>query len=221
MIDGDKAEFADLVADVYAFYRQDVSEFFLGVWWEAMRPYELAAIRKAFGQHAVNPDTGHFLPKPGDVVKMLGGSTLDSALVAWTKLSGAVERLGLYHTVAFDDPLIHRVVEEMGGWIVLGKCALKDWPFRQNEFVTRYRSYKMRGDTPAYPPRLVGLIDGENASKGYPEGPTILVGDCEVARRVMLGGSAVQRLAFTPLPVAEAAALLAPTAKMLAKKAAP
>lgn len=205
MIERDRPEFAEIVATVYGFYGRDATPSALDIWWGAMRPFDLAAVRKAFGQHVMNPDTGQFLPKPADVVKMLGGSTLDSALVAWTKVDQAVRRIGVHHTVVFDDPLIHRVIEEMGSWIVLGKCTDKDWPFRQNEFLNRYRSYKIRGEVPPYPPKLIGIIDGENTSKGYPEGQPLLVGDRELARQVLAGGSSVPLLAFSPMPIIEAA----------------
>lgn len=217
MIERDRQEFAETIAAVYEFYGKDISDSALEIWWNSMRSFELAAVRDALGRHAMNPDTGQFIPKPADVVKMLGGSTLDTALLAWTKVDQAVQRIGSYHTVVFDDALIHRVVEEMGGWVVLCKCSAKDWPFRQNEFVARYRSYRSRNERPPYPPKLVGIIDGENSSKGYDEGPPLMVGDVDLARAVLLGGSSVPMLAFTPMPLADAAALTAP-AKALAKR---
>ncbi len=51
---------------------------------------------------------------------MLGGSTQDAALAAWSKVDRAVREVGPYQSVAFDDALIHRVLFEMGGWIPLG-----------------------------------------------------------------------------------------------------
>lgn len=200
----DRAAFAEILGAVYTFYSKDISEAALGIWWTVMEPFDLAAVRKALGQHAVNPDNGQFLPKPADVVRMLGGSTLDSALVAWSKLDSAIQRIGTYATVVFDDPIIHRVVEEMGGWTTLGHCTAKDWPFRQNEFVNRYRGYKMRGETPAYPPKLIGLSEGENAVKGLAHDPRalrmaepVLIGDPKVAMLVLKNGSDVPRLGIT------------------------
>lgn len=201
MTKADLTPFAEMLSAVYTFYGKDMSEAALGIWWTVMEPFDLAAVRKAMGQHAVNPDNGQWLPKPADIVKMLGGSTLDSALVAWSKLDRAIQSVGTYLTVVFDDPIIHRVVEEMGGWTLLGRTKERDWPFRQNEFVNRYRGYKMRGETPPYPPRLIGIHDGENASNGFSvdEGNVRLIGDRTVAMKVLKGGSDVARLGVRPL----------------------
>lgn len=205
MIERDRPEFAEMMSAIYAFHRQECTDSALEIWWVAMKQFDFAAVRRALGQQTMNPDSGQFLPKPADVVKMLGGSTLDSALVAWTKVDRAVSSLGAYHTVVFDDPLIHRVIEEMGSWVVLCKCSAKDWPFRQHEFLNRYRSYKSRGEIPPYPPKLVGIIDGENTAKGFEEGPPLLVGDRDLARKVLAGGSNVPLLSFTPLQIEHAA----------------
>jgi len=72
-------------------------------------------------RHLMNPDTGQFLPKPADIVRMLGGRTLDRALMAWAKVDKAVRQIGTYESVVFDDALIHRVLHEMGGWVGMGQ----------------------------------------------------------------------------------------------------
>jgi len=197
---GDRKAFAGLVAGVYDFYgkSKDLSEFTLGVWWTAMQSYELAAVKDALGRHAVNPDTGQFLPKPADVVKMLAGSSQDAALLAWTKVENAVQRVGTYATVAFDDALIHRVIEDLGGWIPLGRVTVDEWPFKRNEFVTRYRAYRARSETPPYLAKLVGIIDAQNAAAGFPAGNDVkLIGDADRARVVLSGGGNTSSLRVT------------------------
>jgi hypothetical protein len=207
MTENDKEGFATVLAGVYALYRVELSDSVLGMWWAAMQGFELQAVRVALGRHCMNPDSGQFLPKPADVVKMLGGTTGDSALVAASKLEDTLKHVGTYMTVVFDDPLIHRVVDEMGGWIELGKVTAKDWQFRRTEFVARYRGYKARGEVPAYPARLVGIVDAENGVKGYQVDDTNLrlVGELKVAMAVLQGGSSMPRL---PVSVGAAAAAL-------------
>ena len=213
MIDGaeDREAFAEMMAAVYSFYRQPFTAAAFDIWWAAMRQFELAAVRRALGAHAVNPDSGQFLPKPADVVKMMGGTTSDSAQLAWTKVEEAVRSAGAWHSVAFDDPLIHRVVDEMGGWVVLCGTLAKEWPFRHQEFVGRYRAYRARGETPAYPARLVGRIEGENRSNGFETNDAEclkFVGDAPRAQQVMLAGSAGGTKRVTS--AGELAALAAP-----------
>src|SRR5690606_26216344 len=113
MIEQDRKAFFKLIADVSAFYGKDFSTFAGNVWWEAMKPFDFAAVADALNRHCVNPDSGQFMPKPADVVKMLQGSTQDSALVAWSKVDRAVRTVGTYRSVTFDDPLIQRVISEM------------------------------------------------------------------------------------------------------------
>ncbi|VVE68888.1 bacteriophage protein [Pandoraea anapnoica] len=193
----DSTEFFSLISNVYAFYRQDYSDFVGQVWWGAMKVFDLAAVRDALGRHAANPDAGQFLPKPADVVKMLEGSTQDSALLAWHKTDKAVREVGTHVSVVFDDALIHRVVFEMGGWVLIGGKDDKEWPFVRNEFVNRYRGYRGRSQVPEYPPVLVGIAEAANTRNHFQSAAPVLIGNAEIARRVMLGGSATPLVGYT------------------------
>jgi hypothetical protein len=192
----DYEEFSNLMAGVFAFYKRDVSEFALGVWWAAMKPHDLAAVNDALGRHSVNPDSGQFMPMPADIVKMLGGSTQDAALVAWAKVDRAVRSCGTYNSVVFDDALIHRVIAEMGGWVLVGGKGEEEWPFVRNEFVNRYRGYKMRSETPEYLPVLIGMAEAQNNRTGHKSQPPVLIGDARAAHRVMLAGQDKPMLGF-------------------------
>lgn len=197
MTEADRPGFAELLHAVYGFYRQGCSDTVLDIWWAAMRSFDLVAIRDALGRHAMNPDSGMFLPKPADVVRMLGGSTLDSAMMALAKLEAAMGHVGAYHTVVFDDSVIHRVVEEMGGWIGLCQTKSRDWEFRRTEFLNRYRGYRARGEEPPHQARLLGIFDAENSAAGFSveDDNVRLVGDQAGARITIatgVGSSSVQ-----------------------------
>lgn len=193
----EKARLAVVLSDVHAFYRQDFSEFALNVWSMAMEPFDIAAVERAVGQHAMNPDSGQWCPKPADIVKMLQGSTKDSANIAWSAVDYAIRTRGDQYSVVFDDPLIHRVIEDMGGWIKLCRVDVEQYPFTQNEFVTRYRGYKMRGEVPPYPAKLIGVPEDFNARQGYPVADPVLIGDAHKAQLVLQNGSNSPRIALT------------------------
>ena len=159
--------FAQLVVNVYAFYAKEASDFALGVWWQAMRPFDFAAVTEAINRHCVNPDAGQFLPKPADIVRMLGGSTQDAALRAWSEVDRAVRSIGPYVSVRFDDALIAQVILDMGGWIRLCSNTEKEWPFVAREFENRYRGYRMRSEVPENVPRLTGIFAATNRLNGY------------------------------------------------------
>lgn len=202
----DHGAFIALIADVHAFYRRDFSSFGGSVWWQAMQPFDLNAVADALNRHCVNPDSGQFMPMPADVVKMLQGSTQDSALVAWAKVDRAVRSCGTYKSVVFDDPVIHRVIVDMGGWVLVGGKDEKEWPFVGKEFANRYRGYKMRSETPDYLPVLIGIAEAQNNRSGHQSQPPMLIGDASEARRVMLGGKDTALLGFTQMSANDDAA---------------
>lgn len=201
MQQNDFQQFHDGISGVMGFYGKSVSRFALDVWWTALKGYDLPTVIDAFNRHLVNPDTGQFVPKPADIIRMLEGSTQDSALIAWTKVDQAMRLVGTYPDVVFDDALIHRIIQEMGGWVALGMKKESEWPFVAKEFENRYRGYKARSETPPYPPVLSGIFSSENSMNGYADKtatPT-LIGNEQLAMRVMRGGTDTPAIGFRKL----------------------
>lgn len=195
MTQDDFEKFEDLLSGVGEIYGKTLSEFALSLWWGALKNYDLAAIRNALHRHVVNPDNGQYMPKPADVVWMIGGTSTDSAMIAWTKVDKAVRQVGTWQDVVFDDPLIHRVIDDMGGWIEFGKKTEDEWPFVAKEFETRYRGYASRGITPEYKGVLTGIANANNSRHGFDCGKPVLIGDPEKARRVIrMGGDTPQMI---------------------------
>lgn len=194
--------FKQLLVTVYAFYRVDMSPITLEIWWRAMKPFDLAAVNDAFNRHLVDADSGRFLPKPADVVRMIQGGSADGALQAWTKVDRAVRMVGTYQSVCFDDPAINAVIADMGGWVALGLKQEKDWAFVAKEFETRYRGYRMKGKLETYPRLLVGIAQSHNGKEGYESAPPVLIGDAKQAELVYRGGVDQLALQFTPMKIA-------------------
>lgn len=182
----------------------------ISMWWNVMRPYDLPAVRQAFDRHMRNPDAGQFMPKPADVLRMMTGSTQDSALVAWSKVDRAVRLVGTWESVAFDDALIHRVLADMGGWTALGMKTEHEWPFVAKEFENRYRGYRVRNESPEYPPVLVGIAQAQNSHENRESLPPVMAGDASAVKRVMHGGSNQPLLEFARADASDMALLAAP-----------
>jgi len=195
----DSQAFCELLSGVHAFYRQDFSTFAASVWWEGMKPFDFEAVRDAMNRHAVNPDNGQFLPKPADIVKLLGGTNLDRATLAWTQVQRAVHHVGTYESVCFDDPIVNAVIHEMGGWIGFGTVPEKELPFKQKEFEQRYRAYRTQGGTDDYPSVLPGIIERDNVANGYAAPGPKLIGDPKRAAMVHGRGGEGRQLTVTPL----------------------
>lgn len=192
----DFQKFHDGIVGVMGFYGKSVSSFALDVWWTALKGHDLAAIVDAFNRHLANPDSGQFPPKPADIIRMLQGSTQDAALRAWAKVDQAVRRIGTYCDVAFDDALIHRVIQDMGGWISLGAKAEEEWPFVAREFENRYRGFRSRNESPEYPASMVGIVTAHNSRNGFKIELPVLIGNEQMAKKVLRGGTDKPALDF-------------------------
>lgn len=189
MVDHELPEFSRTLLAVADYYGKELSENVVDLYWNGLREYDLASVKRALWAHARNPDSGQFMPKIADVARVMQGRTDDQAAIAWSKVNQAVRRVGTYQCVVFDDPVIHRVIADMGGWVLIGSKDDKEWPFVAREFETRYRGYRMRDEAPEYPPVLIGMANAHNGQQGFRLNPPILVGDERKANAVRLGGT--------------------------------
>lgn len=200
----DRFAFAEMLSAVNAtLERTELSAVQIGVYWDALVDYDLPAIREALRRCLRNPDTGQFMPKPADIVRMIEGSTRDRAFAAWAKVERAMRTVGGYQSVVFDDPIAMAVIDRMGGWPRLCETLVDDLPFRSREFEHAYRGIVARNEVPEYPPHLVGRHEIENRRVAGWEPRLVFVGNPEQCRRVLDGGArAPEQLTFdVPLPV--------------------
>lgn len=188
MQQSDYDDFVDIIQVVGEQYGKKLSGGVMALYWQGLQDYDLVAVRDALGRHLRNTDNGQFMPKIADIIRMLQGSSQDCAFSAWTKVDKAVRHVGPYDSVVFDDPLIHRVLNDMGGWLVLCDKTDDDWPFIAKEFENRYRGFKSRNEKVEYPAKLIGIFEKENSAKGLDVAQPLLIGDATKAQQVLLGG---------------------------------
>ena len=168
MNDADRAPFAETLSAVYALFRAELSEAALEIWWRALAPHSIEAVKEAFGRHATNPDEGRFLPRPADVVREISGTAADASTLAWARVSDAVARVGTYRSVAFDDPIVHRVIADLGGWPWLGRQTEREWPHVERRFRDAYRAWRARGlEGTDLIDHLPGIIEVANVAGGW------------------------------------------------------
>lgn len=187
----DRARFAALLTDVLAFYGQKLSGFALSVWWEACQGLDFDLVQRALSRHAMDPERGMFPPKPADLVRQVQGTPTDRASRAWSRTVEAASRVGAYTDVVFDDPIVHAVIEDMGGWPALCRMETASLSYQQHRFTEAYRGYVNRGDLDRYPPKLIGdrSPDEVYTSRGLPPPRPALIGDPVRARQVLQGGT--------------------------------
>lgn len=192
MTDQDFDEFAAVLQATAELYPQrTLSPAALALYWSALKDLALPEVRAGIGAHINNPDVGQFMPKPADVRRSLSGTTQDAAMMAWSKVVRAAKSVGAYTTVVFDDPYIHATLSDMGGWVTFCRGNEDDLPFREKEFVAKYRAYRAKPASElAFVKKLTGIIDQENGSRGYAPEPVALIGKPDRAQRVLEAGSA-------------------------------
>lgn len=201
MIPTDRERFANLIADVLAFYGQTASKFGLSVWWQACQPFEFDAVQRALGRHAMNPERGQFPPKPADLVREIQGTPTDRAARAWSIVLDSASRVGAYTDVVFDDPIIHAVVDDLGGWPTLCRTESAQLSYTQHRFTEAYRAYAHRGDLTTWPRKLAGdrSPDDVYAQCGLPPPKPVLIGDVSRAMEVLSAGGIGSRHQLTHL----------------------
>lgn len=193
----DRTRLVGILTGVYSFYRTDLTEFQLSAWLRVLDGVDVERIAKAFDAHLMDPSAGQFLPKPADLVRQLQGTQTDRAALAWSKALQAIQRVGAYASVVFDEPAIHCAVEDLGGWPALCATTYDELPHVERRFCAAYRAH-LKGGT-AHPPRLPGLAEQHNAIGGHASQPPELIGDEAAARAVMAGGTHRPRIASSPI----------------------
>lgn len=206
----DRKPFSDLLSEVLAYYGKPMSEFLLSTFWHGLRAHEFEDVSRAFSLHAKDPDRGQFAPKLADIARMLEGSTSTQGMRAWAKVDRAIRCVGANRSVTFDDPLIHVVIVEMGGWIPMCRSDESDMPFKAREFEKRYAAYRLRREVPPFPPRLIGANEADNKLNGFEHYviEPVLIGDVQKATRVLEKGQATPALRITDSKTLGAQALI-------------
>lgn len=194
----DLSEFSELVQKVMNYYRRDCSDGLIDLYWDGLQCYELNSIRLAIGVHMRDPEDGKFEPRISNIVKIIEGSKSDRAVFAWSQAQGAASSVGAYQDVIFEDPVIHAVIEDMGGWPLFCRFPEKDMSYHQHRFTVAYRAHAASQAVSGlvYPALLSGDRNADNwlVSRGLPPVRPTLIGNKQVCAQVYANGSTTGRL---------------------------
>ena len=203
MIDTEKEQFFTLLQGVFAYHRQALSKALAEIYWRGCSRWRMEQVTKAFDSLTADPEAGKFLPKIGDLTRVLEGTHTDRSMIAWGKVFEAMSAVGAYQDVVFDDAAIHASVQDAGGWPKVCRSETNELGYVQTAFCKSHRAYVGRG-TFDYPRMLSG--DGgpdqaqRYAAKGLPPPLPVFVGDPTECAKVLAGGNAAgkTRITFTP-----------------------
>lgn len=204
----DKAAFFQYVGDVLAFYKDPASQFALNAWWTILERFDFDAVQTAMNGHMGDPDKGCYAPKPADIVRQLEGTRNDAAALAWSQVDRALRHNGVYPSVVFPDPLIHAVIEDLGGWASFGSVTNDEWVFLGHRFQKAYQAYRASHAKPTFPPYLTGLAELQNTQAGQAVQAPLMLGDKTKCTEVYMLGCGTPRNTPKPLPLEEVRATL-------------
>lgn len=187
-----QAEFERFSRDITALaemYSRSMSPGLITLWWEALKRFDYEQVNKALALHSTNPESGQFMPKPADLIRHMEGTATDKSMIAWGKAFDAAQRVGAYNDVVFDDPVIHAVIEDLGGWVKFCRSETAEISYLQHRFTESYRAYANRQGFD-YPRKLIGdrSSDFEFQKFGMKPPKPAIVGSTEAARLVYRGG---------------------------------
>ncbi len=160
------------------------------IWMAILSRYSRDQIVGAFQKHL---STSVYMPKPADIVTIIDGDPTDRASVAWMKVINAIREVGDYSSICFDDPVIHAVISNMGGWVKLCHIREQEVPFVEKAFVQHYKAFKASdsarsmNDVPRYLSGTIAL-GNQSANRQEPE-HVVMYGDQDMAELVFRQGN--------------------------------
>lgn len=149
--------FSKQMTGVCVIYNRTNSLELTEIYFNCLADYDFKDVVDAIGKYVKSTDKCDFFPKPGDLIKMIQGDIRTLALQAFSKARGSAG-ISSYDTVVFDDPIIHLVIRDMGGWLEWGMMTTHELPFKEKIFCERYEGYFL--NPPAeYPKMLYGIYE--------------------------------------------------------------
>lgn len=113
------------------------------------------------------------LPSPAVIRRNAGVNSSfaveDRSAVAWATIKRAVARVGGYHSIDFDDPLITATIRALGGWerICDTEAGEQFDVWLRRDFERLYASLQRTGIDAQETQPLPGLIDVANSATGH------------------------------------------------------
>src|SRR5260370_24853503 len=92
-----------------------MTETLLGLYFKALADLSIEQFEAAV-EILARTSCRYGMPKPVEIREAALGSPGDQAVLAWERVLTALRHHGRYVSVDFTDPVIHRVIADLGGW---------------------------------------------------------------------------------------------------------
>jgi len=135
------------LADEFTDGSYDITDIKIQRWDELLvKKYGIDAISDAAAKLMANRSRYEKgFPRIREMIDILEYSDNDFEDIAQEQFLIAKDTItshGAYRSVQFDDPIIHKVIESMGGWVNFCMTQYKDLPWKEKEFIKYYASYR-------------------------------------------------------------------------------
>ena len=172
----EKREFVSTILAAALIYDKTLSPPVVELYWAACKEISLDRLKAAVERHVKDPERGRFMPRPADIMHF--AKPKRSPALAWSEVVEAMEQIGAYQSVQFEDGVTNAVIRTMGGWPAI--CAEDiSTPWVQKEFERRYESFRDSGKELNEP--LLGNHAVSNRLSGFLEyvRPPVMIGTGE------------------------------------------
>lgn len=150
-------------------FDKQISDTLLEIYWRILEPFDDSQCISAFKRAVIELK---FFPKPAELIEILQSKKEFAATNAWIDVLNAVRRIGCYRSVRFADPVIHSVVQIMGGWTRFADMTTDDEKWKQREFEKLYTLLSAQDGRHA--DYLPGIHESENSNSGWNVEPDIV-----------------------------------------------
>ncbi|RDH39967.1 MAG: hypothetical protein CFE62_006250 [Candidatus Aquirickettsiella gammari] len=151
-------------------YNRKLSLLLLHTYWDCLKKYSFSVFETILWNFLNNPNYAKKgFPSPAEWIKAIEGDADSQSLVAWTEIIKTIRHVGHYDSVIFNDPRIHAVIKDMGGWIFLCQQSERELIFLQKEFERRYKNYYSVNKLTVSSTYLTGQIEHQNRIHGFTE----------------------------------------------------
>ena len=151
-------EFAKFFESIlYAYYNNPQLEKTI-IYYHVLKDYDLDVVKTAFMKIIKR---SKYFPTVSEVVKEIEKKRdiRDMALIAYLKVINAMNRIGPYKSIIFDDPVIHLVVDALGGWAEISKIPISQVERFKAEFINLYTIFSEKADLIEANKVVKGLTD--------------------------------------------------------------
>jgi len=162
----DKKQFQEVMTVLAEIYNKELSAAIIDVYWQLMK--KEMTIEEFKKKAEIIMKTKQYFPTPSEFLEIVDEDT--QAMRAWRKVDFAYRYYGYYHSIQFDDPVIHSAIEMLGGWDYIYTRDDYDWLMK--DFIKCYKAVRTRQ---SHPPLVLGWMDKENLQKGYIASPKSVV----------------------------------------------